>query len=189
VTVAALYVDPTGPYADMPGVDPWDASRDARLYRGPHPVVAHPPCGPWGRYAWKSQEDRELARIALRQVQQYGGVLEHPADSKLWRDRGLPAPGTSRSIDTSIGVLFECTIAVRQIDWGHRAEKPTWLYIVGTTDLPPLPPSVAPPAAPKPYRSGRQPRGVLETLSKRQRRLTPPAFARWLVDLASTCRR
>ena len=181
MTVAALYVDPTGPYADIPGVDPWDAQRDARKYAGPHPVVAHPPCGPWGRYAHKSHEDPSVAVQAVRQVQQWGGVLEHPADSKLWKACGLPRPGHSDQLGY--------TIAVRQIDWGHRAEKPTWLYIVGAPLLPPIPPPVAAPEPPAPYRSGRQPRGVLETLSKRQRRLTPPAFAEWLVSLASTCRR
>lgn len=182
MTVAALYVDPTGPYSDMRGVDVWDQARDARKYRGPFPVVAHPPCGPWGRYAWKSQEDPSLAIVAVAQVWQWGGVLEHPRDSKLWAECSLPRPGET---DDKGGV----TIEVRQVDWGHQAEKPTWLYVVGGTAPIILPPSLPPPPAPKPYRSGRQPRGVLETLSKRQRRLTPPAFARWLVDLATTCRR
>lgn len=179
--IAALYVDPTGPYGAL-DVDCWDKERDATLYRGPGPVIAHPPCGPWGRYAWKSQEDPSTAVIAAHQVQRWGGVLEHPADSKMWRELGLPRPGES-------GMVGE-TIAVRQCDWGHRAEKPTWLYIVGRSGpLPAMPAPQPAPDAPKPYRSGRQPRGVLETLSKRQRRLTPPAFAEWLVALATTCRR
>ena len=42
--VAALYVQRGGAYFGLPDVDPWDEERDARLYPGPHPVVAHPPC-------------------------------------------------------------------------------------------------------------------------------------------------
>ena len=47
--IAALYVEKGGCY-DMPGIDLWDIERDARLYEGPWPVVAHPPCERWGRY-------------------------------------------------------------------------------------------------------------------------------------------
>jgi hypothetical protein len=42
--IAALYVQTDGCYYNMEGVDPWDKKRDARLYKGPYPVVAHPPC-------------------------------------------------------------------------------------------------------------------------------------------------
>lgn len=49
-TVAALYVQKNGAYWNLPGVDPWDEERDARLYDGPHPVVAHPPCQRWGKF-------------------------------------------------------------------------------------------------------------------------------------------
>jgi hypothetical protein len=43
VLIAALYVEKDGVYANLPGVDVWDESRDARLYAGPDPVVAHLP--------------------------------------------------------------------------------------------------------------------------------------------------
>jgi hypothetical protein len=42
--IAALYVEKNGCYFNLPGVDPWDVKRDARLYDGPYPVIAHPPC-------------------------------------------------------------------------------------------------------------------------------------------------
>lgn len=48
--IAALFVQRGGVYFGLPDVDPWDEQRDARLYAGPLPVVAHPPCQRWGRY-------------------------------------------------------------------------------------------------------------------------------------------
>ena len=42
--VTSLYVQAGGAYYGIPDVDPWDETRDARLYQGPWPVVAHPPC-------------------------------------------------------------------------------------------------------------------------------------------------
>src|SRR5437899_10910089 len=47
LSVAALFVEPAGVYANLPGVDLWDEARDARLYTGPYPAVAHPPCTVW----------------------------------------------------------------------------------------------------------------------------------------------
>lgn len=43
-TVAALFVETGGGYFGLPDVEAWDEPRDARMYAGPHPVVAHPPC-------------------------------------------------------------------------------------------------------------------------------------------------
>ena len=87
--IAALYVDPKGAYANLPGVELWDKQRDARLYAGPHSVVAHPPCGRWcklaalveARYGHKRGEDGGCFAAALAAVRAFGGVLEHPAFS------------------------------------------------------------------------------------------------------------
>lgn len=49
-TVAALYVARGGCYFGLPDVDPWDEARDARLYRGSSPVVAHPPSMAWNAH-------------------------------------------------------------------------------------------------------------------------------------------
>src|SRR3972149_4282264 len=48
--IAALYVAEGGVYYGLADVDPGPEARDARLYAGPWPVVAHPPCQRWGRY-------------------------------------------------------------------------------------------------------------------------------------------
>jgi hypothetical protein len=184
--VAALYIDPKGPYPAL-GVDCWDETRDARLYPGPGPVVAHPACGPWGRLRWKcgpallAQE--ELGPIAMAQVRRWGGVLEHPKHSRLWKTYHLPLPGDPP--DAWGGVTLE----VEQYLWGHRAVKPTWIYAVRCASIPPIPT----PTGPRPPSGGRaatqrdrSARSMLERLPKTQRHLTPPAFATWLVALASS---
>jgi len=180
--IAALYVERGGPYFSMPGVDPWDVERDARKYEGPHAVVAHPPCGPWGQLRSRYKgTDHDCAPAAMTAVQRFGGVLEHPARSLLWRAHQLPEPGEFP--DRFGGV----TIAVNQVEWGHACAKPTWLYIVG-----------ARPVVEPPY-PGRRPthaiwwgrrereRGDATVLlaSAEIRRRTPPLFAQWLADIAS----
>ena len=127
--VVALYTDPRGPYPALLGADScWDQARDARLYEGPDPVVAHPPCGPWGRLKHLYQgTEHDCAPRALSQVSAYGGVLEHPANSDLWACAGLPKPGEEKRFVRGSGF----TIQVDQCDWGHVARKSTWLYIVG----------------------------------------------------------
>ena len=47
--VAAMFVRADSVYKTIPGVDCWDIDRDARLWPGGCPVVAHPPCRAWGR--------------------------------------------------------------------------------------------------------------------------------------------
>lgn len=169
MTVAALYVSRTTPYRHL-GVDCYDERRDARLYEGPHPVVAHPPCGPWGRLAqFCTKDDPELAIIAVRQVRQFGGVLEHPAHSRLWSAMGLPLPD-SLFPDEFGG----CAYAIDQGDFGHRAPKPTWLYAVRL--------------APYPFRAprGHDPGGRIELMGKTERIHTPRPLAAALVTWAST---
>jgi hypothetical protein len=100
--IAALFVQANGCYSGIDDVDPWDESRDARQYRGPHPVVAHPPCQRWGRYAtgspakpaqYKVGEDNGCFGAAVAAVRNHGGVLEHPKDSLAWDYFGIMPPG------------------------------------------------------------------------------------------------
>ena len=195
--VAALYIDSKrGPYPKIAGVDCWDQARDATGYDGALPVVAHPPCGHWGRYHQKAHDDGKTGPVAVEQVRRLGGVLEHPKNSKLWRECVMPQP--NMMADEWGGY----TIEVAQRDWGHVADKPTWLYIVGcdVRDLPEFPPPVPPRESwqdskrslvvdlANPTRR-RGTRGIVELMSKTQRHITPPAFAQWLVDLAARCSR
>jgi hypothetical protein len=191
--VACLYVDKNGVYPSLVGPEMcWDEKRDARTYAGPWPVVAHPPCGPWGRlrHLCRRTSEKALAPMALAAVQQFGGVLEHPRYSLLWKLYDLPLPG--RLPDRFGGVTLE----ISQCDWGHTARKWTWLYVVGSRSLPPIPPHREPThwisggrgRAGKKSKTTPVPSGIL-VCSAQQRRRTPPAFARWLVELAAQATR
>ncbi len=180
--IAALYVDPRGPYPRMAGVDAWDVARDATTYAGPHSVVAHPPCGPWGKLRHLSRhDDPRLAPIAVRQVRRWGGVLEHPAGSKLWDACHLPRPGV---VDAWGGV----TIEVCQVDWGHACRKRTWLYIVGATGVHPIAPTGRQPTHWIAGNTGQARAAGCLLASREIARRTPPAFAQWLVGVAASCR-
>lgn len=143
--LAALYVVADGVYFGMEGIDPWDADRDARLYAGPHPVIAHPPCASWCRWAGvreaqgfgKRGDDGGCFEHALRSVRTYGGVLEHPAHSAAFAAFGIAEPlgADWAMIADSSGLAW--VISIDQADWGLKAHKPTWLYYVG--DAAPLP--------------------------------------------------
>lgn len=139
--VSALYVEPAGIYSGCPGVDPWDVTRDARTYSGPHPVVAHPPCERWGRFWHGSPRKPHQFRLgddggcfasALASVRRWGGVLEHPADSQAWKANDLAAPPRSGGW-VAADFLGGWTCYVEQGFYGHAARKPTWLYAHGVT--------------------------------------------------------
>lgn len=143
--IAALYVQPDGVYADLDGVDVWDEARDARCYAGPHPVVAHPPCQRWGRFwhgsprkphQFKLGDDGGCFAEALAAVRQWGGVLEHPSDSKAWAAFDLIAPPRSGGWVVA-DWLGGWTCYVEQGFYGHTARKGTWLYTNGV-ELPSL---------------------------------------------------
>lgn len=137
--IAALYVQTNGCYFGLPDVDPWDVTRDARNYRGPYPVVSHPPCQRWGKF-WAGQplhikrtgerkrkgDDGGCFQSALDAVRLYGGVLEHPWDSHAWAHFGLNKPPREGGW-ISADVYGGWTCCVEQGRYGHYARKPTLL--------------------------------------------------------------
>jgi hypothetical protein len=186
MTVAALYVDPSGPYWNRAGVDAWGAQRDARQYRGPYPVVAHPPCKRWGNF-WHGSpskphqfhlgDDDGCFAHALWAVRTFGGVLEHPVNSRAIEWFGLPQPphlgwGWSSREDAYGGR----SIVINQGRYGHQARKLTWLYAV-------LP--VFPRVDGRDTEVGEM--RPVENMSRLQRRLTPEPFAELLLSMARAC--
>lgn len=69
-------------------------------------------------------------------MRRYGGVLEHPADSKAWEAFHLAKPSRAGGwikADNAGG----STCYVERGFYGHMARKPTWLYAVNC-ELPEL---------------------------------------------------
>jgi hypothetical protein len=149
-TVAALYVQAGGSYANLPGVEMWDAEMDARMYGGPYPIVAHPPCQRWGKL-WAGQplwikrtgerkrkgDDGGCFKAALSDVRRWGGVIEHPWGSHAWPFFGLNKPRRSGGW-IAADEYGGWTCCVEQGRYGHYARKPTMLYVFGVNDLPEL---------------------------------------------------
>ena len=143
--IAALFVEKNGIYANLPNIDVWDITRDARNYSGPYPVIAHPPCQLWGSLAYvnhkrwggehnKPGNDQGCFESALNSVRTYGGVLEHPAESRaFWRY--LQAPTTS---GWQLTIDGDWVCEVWQSAYGHLARKRTWLCYHGKTPPHPL---------------------------------------------------
>lgn len=188
--VAALFVDAKGCYAGQSGVDVWDVARDARRYKGPHPVVAHPPCHLWVNLAalnfkrWGGEHNRPgndggCFASALASVRAYGGVLEHPAFSNAWAAHALAAPrgvGWQRTLDG------EWVCEVWQSAYWHRARKRTWLYAVGNR-----PPGLDWRRLPGVAQVGHFDR-IKPVLGKQEASATPPAFRDALLAIARSAR-
>jgi len=199
--IAALYVLKNGPYFNMTNVDPWGQSRDARKYKGPHKVIAHPPCERWGRY-WGGGpmlartprqkvlgDDDGCFAHALWAVRTFGGVLEHPEASHAWKWYGLnkpPRKGGWITADEYGGL----TCCVAQGNYGHRAQKLTWLYINGIEPVH-LKWGLTPGRARIDGKLTDEDRaraiktGICQSLSKRQRAKTPLAFKELLIRMVS----
>lgn len=213
MTIAALFVEKNGAYFDLPGVDPWDESRDAMKYDGPDPVVAHPPCARWCRLAglvearWghKRGDDGGAFAHALDCVRRFGGVLEHPAHSAAWAAHDLNPPKTGAGW-INADMIGGWTCYVEQSQYGHPARKATWLYAHGV-DLPDLRWGSVPSSqlnatvswcgslhVPRPQADGtvkvdRRDWDKRRRIGKKESSHTPPEFRSVLIAMAESARR
>lgn len=166
-TVAALFVQRGGVYWGRPDVDAWDEERDARLYAGSLPVVAHPPCSRWCRLA------KLVESVSRRRVSEY---FQPDADSDSEEDdvphRILAVGDDHGCFASALASVRRCggvlehpawsmawaahgltappargwhrdidggwCCEVSQAAYGHRARKLTWLYYVGRNPPAPL---------------------------------------------------
>lgn len=178
--VAALCVAPNSIYKTMPGVEAYDKARDVRTFSGGMPVVAHPPCRTWSAYTAHQAKappgEKELGLLCADWLKREGGVLEHPAHSRLFAAAGLPMPGQR------IGHLF--TVPVLQAWWGYPMRKATWLCfsMINMREL-------EFPYVEHDSRAGVGDRRRQQVMSKHQRAATCPALAEWLVAAALMAQR
>ena len=173
--VAVLCVAPKSIYRSMPSVECYDRNRDVRTFTGGMPVAAHPPCRSWSAYCAHQAKplpgEKELGSLCVEWLRKCGGVLEHPAHSRLFDACQLPKPGNAKD-----GLW---TAEVLQSWWGDTRTKATWLCFSGI-----------------PRRSVRFPirlhdpqgdRRRWQVMSHTQRSATPPELATWLVGVARAC--
>lgn len=170
MSVAALFTCRSGPYAAL-GCEVFDLARDARTFALDRPIVAHPPCRAWGKlrhFAKPREDERDLALFAMWAARHCGGIVEHPAASRLWSWFGL-RPGVR---DEFGGLL----VVVDQSAYGHAAQKRTGFYCVGCE----LPIRVD--------WGGVLARRVVERMCRAERERTPVELARVLVEAAGAAR-
>ena len=162
-------------YRTMPDLDIYDIDRDVRTFAGGMPIVAHPPCRSWSAYfahqAKPLPGEKELGPLCVDWLRKCGGVLEHPAHSRLWDHCGLPLPG-ERERD---GVW---SLAIDQAWFGDSRRKRTWLLFS----------HVEPMTYPLILRESKGDREAWNKLSKGRRSETKPAFADWLVAVARSAK-
>lgn len=201
--ISALFVETNGIYFNDPRIDPWDINRDAFNYKGPHKVIAHPPCKRWGRY-WGGGpmlhgterqkllgDDDNCFAYALWCVRTFGGIIEHPEASHAWRWFGLNKPdrnGGWVKADNYGGY----TCCVSQGYYGHRAQKLTWLYGVNIKQLNlkwgkcPGKQLMEAVFHSKEERARLRKTGICQRLSAKQRAATPVEFKELLINLVNS---
>jgi hypothetical protein len=83
------------------------------------------------------------------------------------------------------------SVVLDQYVFGHRALKPTWIYVSGASrsDIPPIPLRFGHPPRvinnPKGLKAGM--RGYRKECTKPERESTPLGFALWMIEVAEIC--
>lgn len=171
--IPVLFVHKKSSYKRFDGFDCYDIERNAYSYTGTHPVIAHPPCRKFSRLRGLSNApacEMLSGFWAFALVRRYGGIVEHPYDSQLFKIMKVPPVGKF----DSYGGTF---LVIDQFDFGYYTRKRTGLYIVGVKRLSELP---RPPIRFEPVLR------KFEKLSVKQRSETTEDFAKYLAEIIKT---
>lgn len=165
--ITVLFVNPNSVYKEI-GVDCYDLVRNVNTFSWDRPVIAHPPCRQFSKIRALSKKDYSEIDMVIKtaiHVRNYGGILEHPAGSKLWDVLNMwHWPGF--------------TLSVNQHWFGFPAQKKTWLYFSGIDrkDVLPLPLNFD------------YPHRKVVNMNKKDRAVTTGDFAYWLIGNLKLCR-
>lgn len=170
--VAILYTRKNSIYKKLEQ-DCYDISRDARTFKGGKSIIAHPPCRGWGKYSHMAKprtDEPALAIHSIIMVRLWGGIVEHPRSSKLWKAMNLPMPG-------QYDIYGGWTLCIDQKWFGHRANKTTFLYIRG----------IKPKEIPGYMVTYNTYEKEIEKMGRAERERTPLNLAIWLIATAMKC--
>jgi len=190
--IPILFARSDSNYKNFPICDIYDIDRDARTWEGGAPGIYHPPCRTWGQMRHMAKpryDEKDLALWSLENVRRFGGVLEHPKNSSLFRLSSFAPPGL---IDSFGGWI----LPINQSQFGHKADKATFLYIVGVlpASIPDFPLPLTYPThivgTPGRRKDGTRLKigdyGYKPELPKVEREHTPVILCEWLIELIMT---
>lgn len=135
--VDVYFVSNRSNYKKVPGFNCFDEKRNALLYPPKSVSIYHPPCRLFSKlrhFSTAPVSEKFLAHWAMYYVRVYGGIVEHPYDSQLWKIYGFNQVG---KVDEFGGFWY----IIDQHWFGFPTRKRTGLYIVGCnpSQLPMLP--------------------------------------------------
>ena len=165
------FVSKKSNYRNYPGVTPIGLAENALLHPPQSPAIYHPPCRLFSKlraFSNAPASEMYLAHWSMYFARCFGGIVEHPYDSLLWKIYNINQVNTLDEFGGFFTVLD-------QYNFGFPTRKRTGLYIVGIS------PNELPQQPLKLYISEKK----FDRLSPVQRSLTPPLLIDYFINIFS----